>query len=158
MSQLNNAFKASVEASIAGLHTLADVLKKEKMALTGDNAQTLEDVVSEKLQVLTELQHSVQARDQIQKQAQVPPGLAGGEAFVREHFSVTEMASNWKILVSLSKEVDELNSQNGKLALAGERTTRQALGILTGRDQKQDTYKRGLAGKASLGGYSLGKC
>jgi len=158
MSQLNNAFKASVEASIAGLLSLSDVLQKEQQALSGNDAQTLEQVVKDKVRVLTELQHSVQAREQIQKQAQLPPGLTGGEDFVRKNFSPAEISHNWQKLVNLSKEVEALNSQNGKLALAGERTTREALGILTGRSQEQDTYERGAAGNASLGGYSLGKC
>ena len=158
MSQLNNAFKASVEASIAGLRDLAVILKKEQQALGGNNVQALEEVVEEKQQLLAALHHSVQAREQIQRQAQLATGLAGGEVFIREHFSPAEISSSWKTLVKLSKEVDALNSQNGKLAHACERTTRQALGILTGRSQEQDTYEAGSAVNASLGGYSLGKC
>lgn len=160
MSTLKGPFRATLDASLKGLGELVPILQEEQAALTGKDAEKLEGVVARKLELLKELEHSVLAREQILKQAGcVSGGLPGSEQFIRQHFSPDEIVADWKKLLMLSKQVDDLNTQNGKLALAGERTTRQALSLLTGRSQESDTYSgRRKPNGSSTSGYSLGKC
>lgn len=156
--ELKNAFRATVEASLEGLRTLADVLNEEAEALGSNNPAQLEQAVARKVEALQRLEPSIQAREQIQAQCQFGPGLDGGEQFVRHNFSPKEMLAPWKELVELAVNVDSLNTRNGKLAVANENQTRQALNILTGRTEQANTYNKGPATKRPLGGYSLGKC
>lgn len=143
-----------------GLRELAPVLREEQEALSGSDPETLEQIVERKTALLQDLQSSVLAREQILQQCGLAKGLPGSEQFIRQHFTPGEILADWKALVTLSREVDELNTHNGKLALAGERSTRQAIGILTGRSTEPNTYKRrrGPPGKQSGPGGSLGKC
>jgi len=156
-SPLKGPFLATLEASISGLRVLAQTLQEEQAALTGNDPQRLEDCVQRKIQQLQQLEHSVLAREQILKQTDCGNGLAGTEQFLRRHFQPQEILAQWQELQSLSQQVDELNISNGKLAMAGERSTRHALSILTGRSEEPQTYGR-KAGKGAAAGYSLGKC
>ena len=155
---LKGPFQATIEASLAGLWQLREVLIAEQAALLGNQAESLEQVVRQKTELLHQLEHSVQAREQLLDQAGLPGGLVGAEQFARQHFAPDELIQSWKQLTELSREVNELNVHNGKLAIAGERTTRKALGILTGRQQTVDTYSRKGLSHTGSSAYSLGKC
>lgn len=157
-SSLKGPFKATIGASLAGLQQLRDILLQEQEALLGNQAEALEQIVQHKADSLQQLEHSVQAREQLLQQLGLPGGLVGAEQFAQQHFTPDELLEEWKRLVTLSREVDELNSHNGKLALASERTTREALGILTGRPVTPNTYSRKGANGRTHSAYSLGKC
>lgn len=155
-SPLKSPFRATLEATAQGLGVLVQILRDEQAALSGSDAQTLETCVQRKLEQLQQLEHSVMAREQILQQADCNSGLQGSEQFIREHFTPDEILALWKKVQHLSSEVDELNAHNGKLAMAGERATRQALSILTGRQSANDTYGR-QGQDGSLSRLSLGK-
>ncbi len=155
---LKGPFQATIEASLASLQQLREILLAEQQALLGDQPDTLERVVHQKADILQQLEHSVQAREQLLQQLGLPGGLVGAEQFAQQHFRPEELLETWKQLVGLSREVNEINNHNGKLTLARERTTREALGILTGRPQSTDTYSRKGGHNSGLSAYSLGKC
>jgi len=160
MSPLKQPFRATIESSLKGLSELVEVLRKEQEALTGTDPEILERYVARKLALLKELDHSVKAREQILAQAGSGSGLAGSEQFIREHFKPGEILDKWNQLQALSKAADQLNTDNAKLAFAGEHTTRQALNILTGRTQEPGTYTKRRYSSSGNGtsGLSLGKC
>ncbi len=154
---LKGPFRATIEASVSELRVLRDILHSEGAALTGGDVEALEQAVRQKTECLAQLEHSVRAREQMQQQLGLPPGLPGTEQYLRAHCSPDELGETWRDLLALSREVAELNIHNGKLALAGERHTREALGILTGRPTTPDTYSPRNGTPASTG-VSLGKC
>ena len=155
---LKAPFLATIEASLAGLRQLHEVLLAEQEALLGEEPETLERVVHHKADTLQQLDHSIQAREQLLRQAGLPGGLIGAEQFARQHFRPEELLDTWTELVRLSREVNDLNTHNGQLTLARERTTREALGILTGRPQTTETYSRKGDHASGLAACSLGKC
>jgi flagellar biosynthesis/type III secretory pathway chaperone len=155
---LKRPFRATIEASLAGLRQLHDILLEEQQALLSDQPEALEQIVRQKSESLEQLEHSIQAREQILEQAGLPGGMVGAQQFAHEHFAAEELHEDADALLSLSNEVRDLNIHNGKLTLARERTTREALGILTGRPQDNDTYSRSGAGGRRLAAYSLGRC
>jgi flagellar biosynthesis/type III secretory pathway chaperone len=156
-SPLKKPFRATVDATLNELRGLIATLQDEHAALTGSDPRQLEESVQRKNAQLQQLEHGILAREHIQKQAGCEAGLAGAEQFMRKHFTADEILADWQALKQLSQQAEQLNTQNGKLALAGERTTRQALGILTGRTEQNDTYGR-HARPPSSGSLSLGKC
>lgn len=157
-AELKGPFLATLQATLADLRRLREILLQEQTALHGKDPEILEQVVQSKNDCLQALQHSVQAREQMLAQLGLPGGLVGAEQFISAHFSPAEMLTDWEALVTVSREVGDLNVHNGKLARAGERTTREALSILTGRPQAAGTYSRKGGQGQQLSGYSLGKC
>lgn len=158
MSSLKQAFRATIDASLTDLESLEALLREEQSALNGTDAAALEAVVARKLEALTSLEHSLVAREQVLLQADCGSGLDGSEAFIRRHFTPQEILADWKRLKALSIIIDQLNTHNAKLAFAGERTTRQALSILTGRTEEKTTYSRKRKSGDATSGFSLGKC
>ncbi len=156
--QLKTPFRATLEASLSDLRRLRQILQDEHQAMLGAQPEALEQIVRLKSEALEQLEHSVEAREQILSELGLPGGLIGTEQFVQSHFSPAELLEDWKTLLSLSREVGELNRRNGQLALASERTAREALGILTRRDPGNPTYSRSGAQRSSLPSGSLGKC
>ena len=155
-AQLIKAFTATVQASLHGLQSIEPVLQREKTALTGKDPEVLERLVEEKLALLKQLQHSVEARDRLQKTAGLPTGPEGGDKLVTA-LKQPELTKDWEALNTLARSVAKLNDRNAQLAAQSQRATRTALGILTGRPEKQDTYSTLRRGQNALGGYSLGK-
>ena len=155
-AQLIKAFIATVQASLHGLRSIEPVLHREQVALTGKDPAALERVVGEKLELLKQLEHSVQARDRLQQAAGHAAGVDGGSTLV-ESLAQPQLSADWQALTTLAKQVADLNDRNGQLANQGQRATRTALGILTGRPEREDTYialRRRQAGAAS---YTLGR-
>lgn len=139
--QLANAFKATVQASLHGLAALEPVLGTERAALTGRDPAALEAVVEQKVALLRQLQHSVQARDRLQKAAGQQAGNDGGNALVAA-IGDAELTRDWDALLTRASEIARLNDVNGQLANQGQRAARTAIGILTGRDTTEPTYSK----------------
>jgi flagellar biosynthesis/type III secretory pathway chaperone len=154
--QLARAFTATVQASLHGLQSIEPVLRREQQALTGKDPVQLEQVVNEKLALLKQLEHSVLARDRLQKAAGLEDGIEAGGRLVQAQ-GQAQLSADWATMTELVQVVAELNDQNGQLALQGQRATRTALGILTGRDQKEHTYSTLRRRSGGVASYSLGK-
>jgi len=154
--QLTKAFTATVQASLHGLQLLEPVLQREQAALTGRDPTLLRQVVEEKLGLLKQLEPGVQARDRLQRAAGLEPGLDGGGRLV-ESLGHDALAADWDEMTRLARRVAELNDRNSQLAMQGQRATRAALGILTGRPTRDDTYTQLRRRSGALAGQSLGR-
>lgn len=152
--QLIKAFHATVQASLHGLRALAPALEQERDALSARDPGALEAIVKQKVALLQQLQHSIQARDRLQRAAGHPSGNVGADTLVVEAGN-DALSSDWSELLSLAVQVAKINDQNGQLAAQGQHATRAAIGILTGRDQSQPTYSHPKHARRSSGGLSL---
>jgi len=153
--QLMTAFTATVQASLHSLQALESALQDEQAAILGKDPQQLEDIVRHKLALLQQLEPSVRARDRLQATVDLPEGDDGGDRMV-ERLEQDRLRNDWDELKSLARRVAALNDHNGRLTLQSQRTTREALAILTGRPITDDTYstlrrKAGGAKRVSLG-------
>ena len=155
-AQLIKAFIATVQASLHGLRSIEPVLRREQDALTGKDPAALERVVGEKLELLKQLEHSVQARDRLQQAAGQAAGIDGGSTLV-ESLAQPQLSADWRSLTTLAKNVADLNDRNSQLASQGQRATRTALGILTGRPEREDTYIALRRRQAGASSYTLGR-
>ncbi len=154
--QLIKAFTATVQASLHGLQSLEPLLQQEQAALTGKDPDRLEQLVQQKLALLRQLEPSVQARDRLQRAAGLTPGLDGGARFV-ESLGEESLAAEWAEMNRLARSVADLNDDNSRLVMQGQRATRTALGILTGRALQEETYSTLRRRSGSAASHMLGK-
>lgn len=154
-AQLFKAFSATVQASLHGLQSLEPLLEREQAALTGVDAALLEQAVQEKLALLKQLEPSVQARDRLQRAAGLAAGLDAGGRLV-DSFADEALTRDWQEMLRLARSVAALNDRNSQLASHGQRTTRAALGILTGRPAQDDTYSTLRRKRGGVASYSHG--
>ena len=103
--QLVTTFKATVQASLHGLETLAPILDQEHRALVGRDPGVLESIVKHKLSLLQQLQHSVEARERLQQAAGFPRGNAGGDALVANHGD-PGLVADWSQLRDIAAALD----------------------------------------------------
>ena len=144
------AFQATVESGIAGLEGLIALLHEEQAALLSANGEALADVVQRKAAQLETLSHSSQARDHLLGSIGLPIGPPGAVGFLEQMKAPQVARETWERHHTLSVEAARLNEYNGRLAIQGERNTRKALSILTGRQTDTNTY--GKDRKHSLSG------
>ncbi len=155
-SQLVKAFTATVQASLHGLRSLEPVLQRERDALAGRDPERLTGIVQDKLAQLKSLEPSVVARDRLLVAAGLAEGLDGGSQLVTT-LDDAALSHDWSELVALAARVAELNDINAQLAAQGQRATRTALGILTGRPSSDDTYADLRRKPAAAARQTLGK-
>ena len=154
--QLTKAFAATVQASLHGLQSLETVLQHERDALAGRDPEQLASIVERKLAQLKALEPSVKARDRLLAAAGLGEGMDGGNQLVAT-LDDTTLSHDWSELVVLATRVAELNDINAQLAAQGQRATRTALGILTGRPSSNDTYADLRRKPAAATRQTLGK-
>ncbi len=155
-SQLTKAFSATVQASLHGLQSLEPILQRERDALAGRDPEQLTSIVQDKLAQLEALVPSVKARDRLLTAAGLAEGTDGGSQLVAT-LDDAALSRDWSELVALAARVAELNDVNAQLAAQGQRATRTALGILTGRSSHDDTYAELRRKPAAAARQTLGK-
>lgn len=150
------AFQATLEATAHSLEELVPLLRSEQEALSSGDAQRLDQVVTDKQHLLDALRHSLSARDQLLKTLQLPAAPQGCIDFLDGNKAPATVRCIWDRILDLTRELAQLNDRNGQLASAGERQTRQALAILTGRAAQNDTYARTKRRGNQMDSHSLG--
>lgn len=154
--QLIKAFTATVQASLHGLQSLQSLLQHEQAALTGKDPEVLQQIVQKKVDLLKQLEPSVKARDRLQRAAGLTAGLDGGSRIV-ETLAHDALRDEWAAMVQAARTVADLNDRNAQLVQQGQRATRAALGILTGRQTQDDTYSTLRRKGGGVASYSLAK-
>jgi flagellar biosynthesis/type III secretory pathway chaperone len=154
--QLIKAFTATVQASLHGLRELHGVLQQEQQAILGKDPERLEQLARQKLELIKQIDYSVQARDRLQKTAGAPAGHEGGEAVV-EAIGLDTLTQEWAELTRAGREVAAHNDRNGQLVMHEQHNTRAALEILTGRHDDDSTYSTLRRRGRAVASYSLGK-
>jgi flagellar biosynthesis/type III secretory pathway chaperone len=151
------AFTTSVQRTLGVLQRLEAALAAEQAALTGSDAEQLQQAVRAKLTVLTELEPLLSERDAIQQRLGMAKGPAGGDQLLAGAPADAPVCQQWEALKQHAANVEKLNARNGQLAVQGEKTARLAVSLLTGRPAETETYGRSGHGKTGLGGLSLAK-
>lgn len=154
--QLIKAFTATVQASLHGLQLLEPILRRERDAMGGRDPEILSRVVDDKLAQLKALEPSVKARDRLLSAAGLEAGIEGGNRLVQT-LGDAALSHDWSELVGIAGRIADLNDTNAQLAAQGQRATRTALGILTGRDTRDDTYTSLRRKSAGTSRATLGK-
>jgi flagellar biosynthesis/type III secretory pathway chaperone len=150
-------FAASVQRTLAALQRLEVALQNEQAALVGTVPEQLEQAVQAKIGMLSELEPLLAERDAIQQRLGVDQGLAGGDQLLTSAPPDAAVRIQWEELKALAARVEKRNTQNGQLALQGEKTARYAVSLLTGRPTEPDVYGKQGSTSNRLGGVTLAK-
>lgn len=143
-------FDTLINDTISHLKQLLITLEDEQLALCGINPENLEAAVVHKLELLKAIEASLLARERFQKQLNLPAGLQGGRQLVETAKHPT-LKEHWQLLLSLVGKVEELNQINGQMISQGQRATKEALTILTGRNSTAPVYGKKPSGYAGSG-------
>jgi flagellar biosynthesis/type III secretory pathway chaperone len=154
-AQLARAFAATVEANVHGLQAMLELLTCERQAIVTRDPETLERIARDKLEMLTQIEHGAKARARLLQAAGLGDAEDGADRLVRQ-LGDPALTEAWQQLVMLGEQASVENARNGQLITQGQRMAREALGILTGRSNREDTYG-GVRRRRTYHGASLGK-
>ena len=140
--------KEALHSEVEFAQQLLAVLHQERAALSGHDAAAMESVVADKQQVADQLEKQSHARDHLLHAGGHGPGPQGLQSFIAsaEPHMQRELSSLWQDLAQLLKQCREENQINGGVIEGSQRSIREALAILRGDPQTNETY--GKAGKA----------
>ncbi|MES9958616.1 MAG: flagellar protein FlgN [Sedimenticola sp.] len=129
-----------LNAEVTTARQLKQLLEKEYEALTAGNPEQILAVTQEKDAALQQmLQHD---RERNRFLGTLPVAAAAGElGKILDTLSPESAASSaWHELQGLAEALHQQNTINGGMVAIGQRHTRQALDILSGRTHDGDTY------------------
>lgn len=134
-------FSATIAEITANLRLLLGALKDEQQALIGLHPAALEAAVVNKVELLKRLETQLLNREQLLRSMGLPSGHSGTKLLVEQSGNPL-LKNHWQEFLTFSEEVETLNRINGQLVTLKERSTREALGILTGRETRPQYYGR----------------
>jgi flagellar biosynthesis/type III secretory pathway chaperone len=134
---------------------LLKTLKKEYDCLNANDVTALEGIVANKQKCAVELERHEKALFDLLAQAGYQSDNNGLKAFLQDtqsNPSYTNLHNAWNVLLKTILECNKQNVINAQIINVASITIKQALNLLGGRDNNNDTYAK--SGKTIDGGKS----
>lgn len=152
-TEQQNHLAGLLTAELQCAKALEAVLKREHDILLSSVPEEITSISSEKQLLMKQLQQQLVQRDRFLLQFSLPPGNPGTDLLLKDQPAETRAATLWKALRELAVALRDQNEINGGIVSLGQRHTKQALQILSGRKSNNDhTY--GPEGTQRDGGLS----
>ena len=136
-------FSELVERAIATSRQIISLLDTEFDALTGQNPQVLESVITEKKQYLINMTQVMAEQEALLSSLNLPNDKQGVERLYANLPDSHPWRKSWFKLKQLAKTLAENNLRNGVMLSQRTETTRKSLDILTGHQSSPAVYKYG---------------
>jgi flagellar biosynthesis/type III secretory pathway chaperone len=130
---------------------LLRILRDERRALMGHDAQVIERIAREKLRHLSDIEDWGRKRDALLRNAGYANTREGIERYLAEQHDA-ELNGRWRALECLLQECQQQNEVNGGVVSLSRRQVQRALAILRGLPAGQGLYDAG--GNAEQGPLS----
>lgn len=140
-SEQQNHLAGLLTAELQCANALEAVLKREHDILLSSVPEEITRISAEKQLLMRQLQQQLVQRDQFLLQFSLPPGNPGTDKLLKDQPAESRAAMLWKALRELAVALRDQNEINGGIVSLGQRHTKQALQILSGRKNDNDyTY------------------
>ncbi len=125
--------------------SLLDVLGHEREALTHEDPTEIERIAEQKQIIMEKLREQLVLRDRFLVGRGYSTGKIGTDKLLNNSDRKSASVANeqWEQLQQLAEELQISNDINGTMVTMATRQVRQALEILTGRTDQQQTYGPG---------------
>jgi flagellar biosynthesis/type III secretory pathway chaperone len=122
--------------------SMLELLKNEHAALTAENPDSIKATSLEKLQHMQLMEQNIRQRNQFLQRLELTPDEQGIEAAVVAAGESSQLNSNWNKLKEIAKQLQKQNEINGGIIAIGQRRIKQALDILSGKENLTGTYSQ----------------
>lgn len=122
--------------------TMLELLKSEHTALKSENPDSIKATSQQKLKHMQLMEQSIGQRNRFLQQLQLSAdeqGVAEAVAAASQH---SQLNANWNNLKEIAKELQKQNEINGGIIAIGQRRVKQALDILSGKENLTGTYSQ----------------
>lgn len=138
-TELNQRMTMLFDLEIESVTELLRILRDERRALMGHDAQAIEQVTQEKLRHLGDIEDWGRKREGLLRNAGYPNTREGIERYLADRQDA-ELNKQWRALEQLLYECQQQNEVNGSVVSLSRRHVQRALGILRGLPAEQGLY------------------
>jgi flagella synthesis protein FlgN len=136
------ALASLIASELEMAKTMLELLKSEHSALTEKNPDTIKATSQKKLEHMQRMEQNIVQRNRFLQNLQLSTDEHGIEEAVAAAGQNTQLNSNWNNLKEIAKELQKQNEVNGSIIAIGQRRAKQALDILSGKENLTGTYSQ----------------
>ena len=123
-------------------NTMLELLKREHAALTAENPDSIKTTSQQKLEHMQLMEQNIGQRNRFLQELQLSADEQGIEDAVTAAGQNSQLNTNWNKLKQIAKELQKQNEINGGIIAMGQRRVKQALDILSGKENLTGTYSQ----------------
>ena len=123
-------------------NTMLELLQHEHTALTSEDPERIKTVSRQKLEHMQLMEQNIGQRNLFLQRLGLSADEQGIEEAVTAAGQNNQLNTNWNSLKETAKELQKQNEINGGIIAIGQRRVKQALDILSGKENLTGTYSQ----------------
>ncbi len=132
---------AQIDAELDLARTMLDLLQHEHAVLTNGAPDAIKSISKQKLEHMQLMEQNIGRRNQFLRSCRLTTDEQGIEQAVAM-MGDRELSANWEELKTIAKQLKTQNDLNGGIIALGQRRVKQALDILSGKENLTGTYSQ----------------
>ena len=140
--QQREALASLINNELEMANTMLELLKREHAALTAENPDSIKTTSQQKLEHMQLMEQNIGQRNRFLQELQLSADEQGIEDAVTAAGQNSQLNTNWNKLKQIAKELQKQNEINGGIIAMGQRRVKQALDILSGKENLTGTYSQ----------------
>ena len=123
-------------------NTMLELLLHEHTALTSEDPESIKTASQQKLEHMQLMEQNIGQRNLFLQRLGLSADEQGIEEAVTAAGQNNQLNTNWNSLKETAKELQKQNEINGGIIAIGQRRVKQALDILSGKENLTGTYSQ----------------
>ena len=131
-----------INSELEMANTMLELLQHEHTALTSEDPERIKTVSRQKLEHMQLMEQNIGQRNLFLQRLGLSADEQGIEEAVTAAGQNNQLNTNWNSLKETAKELQKQNEINGGIIAIGQRRVKQALDILSGKENLTGTYSQ----------------
>ncbi len=136
------ALASLITSELEMAKTMLELLKSEHTALKSENPDSIKATSKHKLEHMQLMEQNIGQRNRFLQKLQLSADEQGIEQAVAAAGQNSQLSANWNNLKDIAQELQKQNEINGNIIAIGQRRVKQALDILSGKENLTGTYSQ----------------
>ncbi len=132
-----------IEQELAAAEFMLKLLSQEYEALTDGDPDKIKSISAEKSQQVRLMDQLLSKRNGLLRELGIATDSSGTDRAISAMGSNSELLAKWDKLRSVTIKLQKQNDINGGIITIGQRRVKQALDILSGKENLTGTYSQG---------------
>ncbi len=131
-----------IEQELAAAESMLQLLLHEYEALTDGDPDNIKSISAEKNQQMRQMEQLLTKRNGLLRELGLAPDSAAIDSAITAMGANSELRAKWDKLRSVTIKLQKQNDINGGIITIGQRRVKQALDILSGKENLTGTYSQ----------------
>jgi flagellar biosynthesis/type III secretory pathway chaperone len=136
------ALASLISSELEMANAMLELLQHEHTALTSEDPESIKTASQQKLEHMQLMEQNIGQRNLFLQRLGLSADEQGIEEAVTAAGQNNQLTTNWNSLKETAKELQKQNEVNGGIIAIGQRRVKQALDILSGKENLTGTYSQ----------------